>query len=45
MAHPKLKGAIIHSDKGTQYTRELYHKAIKKHGIVQSMKCWWQMPL
>ena len=37
MAYPKLKGAIIHSDRGTQYTSEAYRKAVKKYGINQSM--------
>lgn len=37
MAYPGLKGAIIHSDRGSQYTSELYRKAIKKYGIIQSM--------
>ena len=36
-AHPKLRGAILHSDRGSQYTSELYHKAIDKYGIRQSM--------
>lgn len=36
-AFPDLRGAILHSDRGTQYTSELYRKNIKKHGIIQSM--------
>ena len=36
-AYPALRGAIIHSDRGTQYTSELYRKAINKYGILQSM--------
>ena len=32
-----LRGAIFHSDRGTQYTSELYRKAISKYGILQSM--------
>jgi len=36
-AYPTLRGAIIHSDRGTQYTSELYRKAIDKYGIFQSM--------
>jgi len=36
-AHPKLRGAILHSDRGSQYTSELYRKAIDKYGIRQSM--------
>lgn len=36
-AYPALRGAILHSDRGTQYTSELYRKAISKYGILQSM--------
>lgn len=36
-AYPQLKGAIVHSDRGTQYTSEAYRKAISKYGIIQSM--------
>ena len=36
-AYPNLCGAILHSDRGTQYTSELYRKAISKYGIRQSM--------
>ena len=36
-SYPALRGAIIHSDRGTQYTSELYRKAINKYGILQSM--------
>ena len=36
-AYPGLKGAIIHSDRGSQYTSELYRKTLDKYGIVQSM--------
>lgn len=37
MAYPELKGAIIHSDRGAQYTSELYRTTIKKYGLRQSM--------
>lgn len=37
MAYPELKGAIIHSDRGSQYTSEMYRKAIAKYNIIQSM--------
>ena len=37
IAYPDIKGAIIHSDRGTQYTSELYRAAVKKYGIIQSM--------
>ena len=36
-AYPALRGTILHSDRGTQYTSELYRKAINKYGILQSM--------
>ena len=36
-AFPKLRGSIIHSDRGAQYTSEIYQKTINKFGIVQSM--------
>ena len=36
-AYPMLHGAILHSDRGSQYTSELYRKAIKKYDIRQSM--------
>ena len=36
-AYPMLRGAILHSDRGSQYTSELYRKAINKYGILQSM--------
>ena len=37
LAYPMLRGAILHSDRGTQYTSELYRNAINKYGILQSM--------
>lgn len=36
-SYPALRGAVIHSDRGTQYTSETYRKAISKYGISQSM--------
>ena len=36
-AYPNIRGSILHSDRETQYTSELYRKAIKKYGIKQSM--------
>ncbi len=36
-SYPALRGAIIHSDRGTQYTSETYRKAVAKYGIHQSM--------
>jgi len=35
--HPGLKGGKIHSDRGSQYTSEIYRKTLKEHGIIQSM--------
>ena len=29
--------AVIHSDRGAQYTSEIYRQAIRKYGIHQSM--------
>ena len=36
LAYPEIKGCIIHSDRGTQYTSELYRKELNKHKIIQS---------
>ena len=36
-AYPQLRGAIIHSDRGAQYTSELYRNAVRKYNIRQSM--------
>ena len=36
-AYPSIRGAIIHSDRGMQYTSQLYREAIQKYGIQQSM--------
>ena len=35
--YPDIKGCIIHSDRGSQYTSEEYRAAVKKYGIIQSM--------
>ena len=35
--HPQLRGAIIHSDRGSQYTSVKYRAAIAKNGLIQSM--------
>lgn len=35
--YPKMRSAIIHSDRGSQYTSEKYRAAIAKYGIHQSM--------
>ncbi len=34
-----LRGAVIHSDRGAQYTSETYRRAVTKHGIFQSTNC------
>jgi len=36
-AHPELRGAIIHSDRGSQYTSRAYRYWINHYGIRQSM--------
>lgn len=36
-SYPALKGAVIHSDHGSQYTSEIYRRSISEYGILQSM--------
>ena len=36
-SYPELKGAIIHSDRGSQYTSKIYREAVEKYEIRQSM--------
>ena len=36
-AYPALRGAVLHSDRGSQYTSEAYRNALAEHGILQSM--------
>ena len=36
-SYSEIKGCIIHSDRGSQYTSEEYRAAVKKYGIIQSM--------
>ena len=36
-AYPDICGAIIHSDRGSQYTSQLYRDVIRRYGIRQSM--------
>ena len=36
-AHPDFKGAILHSDRGSQYTSESYRSVMHQYGIIQSM--------
>lgn len=36
-AYPGLRGAIVHSDWGSQYTSAAYQATVERHGIRQSM--------
>lgn len=36
-AYPSIRGCVVHSDRGTQYTSELYRNAVRRYGIQQSM--------
>jgi len=36
-AYPGLRGAIVHSDRGSQYTSGLYRQTVARYGIRQSM--------
>lgn len=36
-AHPELEGAIIHSDRGSQYTSRVYRQCLNHYHIQQSM--------
>lgn len=35
--YPGMRGAVLHSDRGSQYTSEKYRAAIADFGIIQSM--------
>ena len=35
--YPNLHGAILHSDRGSQYTSEAFRKELKDNGIIQSL--------
>ena len=37
IAYHDIRGAVIQSDRGTQYTSELYRKTLRKYDIIQSM--------
>lgn len=37
IAYPDIRGAILHSDRGSQYTSATYRNAISKYNIRQSM--------
>lgn len=36
-AYPALRSAILHSDRGSQYTSGIYRTAVERYGIRQSM--------
>ena len=36
-AFPGIEGAIIHSDRGSQYTSALYRAGLARYGVIQSM--------
>lgn len=36
-AYPSLNGSVIHSDRGSQYTSEIYRRTIEKYSICPSM--------
>ena len=36
-AYPALRGAVVHSDRGSQYTSGAYRAAVEQYGIRQSM--------
>jgi transposase InsO family protein len=35
--NPAIRGALLHSDRGSQYTSELFRNTLGKFGIIQSM--------
>lgn len=37
IAYPDIRGTILHSDRGSQYTSVTYRNAISKYNILQSM--------
>ena len=39
-AYPDLKGAIIHSDRGSQYTSQIYRDTIAKYNVIQGMNSY-----
>ncbi|MCX4356670.1 MAG: DDE-type integrase/transposase/recombinase [Oscillospiraceae bacterium] len=36
-SYPEMRGAVIHSDRGSQYTSEKYHSILTHFGFIQSM--------
>ena len=47
--HPKIAGAIHHSDRGSQYASNEYQKLLKSNGLICSMSrkgnCWDNAPM
>ena len=37
LMNPAMRGAILHSDRGSQYTSSLFGETLGKYGIIQSM--------
>lgn len=37
VSYPTLRGAVVHSDRGPQYTSGVYRAAVEQYGIHQSM--------
>lgn len=37
LSFPTIRGAIVHSDRGSQYTSDLYREELQNCGIIQSM--------
>ena len=35
--HPQMRGAVVHSDRGSQYTSAKYRSAVSENSIIQSM--------
>ena len=35
--YPQMRGAILHSDRGAQYTSQVYRAELQRKGIIQSM--------
>ena len=37
ITYSEIRGTVLHSDRGTQYTSELYRSTLRKYEIIQSM--------
>ena len=47
VSYPALRGAVVHSDRGSQYTSGVYRAAAQQHGIRQTMNTtqrWRALP-